>query len=570
MPRASTNDRLSRLEKLLGGDRLVDALLEVRLSTGEKLYEVGGLWDTTAGRFVTPPPGYVVKPHVVKLKKSEDEIGAALARYIDDRAGLDPDRILILMGQGERGGGKTFVLGLTHVTLALKFPKTFQGSVNIKASQRREVIDAIEICAAKRWIVRQVDNTQDPQTVFITRVVLLWFTSKNPAALRQAGLPFEYVSINEGQDQPVRVFNNTLFAVRKLGGLVGIATNPPQIESGEWPALVQEGIQLGVEDGGICGEQYHLPAADNDAIDQITAPKIAAAIRYVDKAAYEADVLGLMKLSGDLGYSAFSALPRKVDPETGKWISGHVGRPPDIGWTDVTRELTAAAMRSKVGYDNVGGCDFQQTPGTCGSVIQFWRDEFGELVMYVRQFIGTPGTEQDLSQAFISAEYYPGPVDLDGKPAESMMLVGDGTGANVQDATHRKGMPYSFTQLKAHGWKVLPPMVNFHTGNPCNPGVIDSRKQMHLLFSTGRIMFDPECGAPAADFPSLLEGFKRTKVHPSGKFVKKGHFTHGPDGVRYAAWRFMPRPRVERPGGVDKRTLSAMDRIAGILKGKGR
>ena len=57
------------------------------------------------------------------------------------------------------------------------------------------------------------------------------------------------------------------------------------------------------------------------------------------------------------------------------------------------------------------------------------------------------------------------------------------------------------------------------------------------------IVFDPCCADPAADFPSLVEGFKRTKLVPSGKFEKKGHFTHGPDGVRYLAWKFLPRPK---------------------------
>jgi hypothetical protein len=59
------------------------------------------------------------------------------------------------------------------------------------------------------------------------------------------------------------------------------------------------------------------------------------------------------------------------------------------------------------------------------------------------------------------------------------------------------------------------------------------------------MVFDPSCADPAAEFPSLVDGMKKSLVNSAGKFVKRGHYTHGPDGVRYLGWRFLPRNRPE-------------------------
>jgi hypothetical protein len=213
-------------------------------------------------------------------------------------------------------------------------------------------------------------------------------------------------------------------------------------------------------------------------------------------------------------------------------------------WKDVTREVTSEAIGGGSGWDWVGGSDFQRSPGCCISIGKLFRDERDELLLYVRQFIGAPGDEHDLTQAIVSAGYYPGTTDFEGRAVagRSLLIVGDGTGA-IQDASHRRGNPYSFTALINDGWKVVPPMKHYKSGSPCNPEVLDSRKQMNSLLAAGRIVLDPACAEPAADFPSLVDGFKRTKLMSSGKFEKRGHFTHGPDGVRYLAWKFMPRPK---------------------------
>lgn len=531
MAKRSLRDRMVRLEHLwCSPDRYVDALLEVRSHEDEVLFRVGGAWDRHRKAYVDRP----AVPHVVRLQRSQSDMGRAIGRYLTGRLAGDDQRARVLLAMGNRGGGKTWVCALAVVAVALAVPCSWQFACNITSKQRREVLAAIGMIAPARWITSTVDDPRDARTEFLTGSVVGWLTAKNPAALRQAGLPIENILINEGQDQPQQVFTNAISAIRNTGGLVTIASNPPQREFGDWVALLDQAIQA----EEVRAERFLLEAVHNAAINQAAVPEIAAFLRAVDQAAYDADALGTVKLAGDLGYPAFSRLPLSK--------GGNIGDPePD--WRDVTAELSAEATYSSTGFEWVAGADFQRTPGSCAVVGKLYRVGFGDeakVVLWIRDFITTNGTERDLSQAFISAGYNPGQVDLDGRPApgRSLLLVGDATGAR-QDAEHRRGNPYSFVQLRSDGWVVIPPMHHWKNRTPWNPEVRDSRKQMHASFVNGLILISPRCADASPGFPSLVESLARTKVHSDGSFVRRGHFTHGPDGLRYLAWKFLPRSK---------------------------
>lgn len=552
MPATSRAERLARLERiLLSADRYVDALLEVRSSKDEVLFRVGGLWDRTAARYVTLADRAPVA-HVFRLKESQDEIGRAMGRYIEARRRGDDARPLYIAGVGDRGGGKTAALGgVFTVALALEFPGTFQASVNITTKQRREVLEALDLVAPPRWIRANVSDFRDPRTEFVTNSTILWFSSKNPTALRQAGLPFEHVFINEGQDQSVKIFDNALFAVRKLGAIVTIATNGSQGEAGDWIPILLQAIEAGL----LPGEAYVLPGGGNDAIHQPTRDKTAATLRIVDRAAYEADALGLVtKLSGNPGYPGFSSLPRER--------GGHVGEPPAIGWVDITREVTAEIVEDVAGVPYVAGADFQATPGSCAAVGKLYRNELGQVVLWIRELVAVGGVEAALSQALVTRGYTP----------KNVLLVGDATGAR-QNAEHSKRESNSFIQLRNDGWMVIPPMKHWNTGVDWNPLVKDSRDQMHSLFLARQLLISARCdeAQPGRDerngFPSLIEGFQRAKVTPAGSFVRKGHLTHGPDAVRYLAWRFLPRAAPLPGEPLDDKTFEAIRKVRLLTSG---
>jgi hypothetical protein len=529
-------------KRLLSTDRYVEALLEVRAHNGEKILEVGGCWDTHFRCFVDRP----CKPQVVTLEESQYECGKAFARWLEAARRGEPKRTRCIVGGGNRGSGKTYLLGgIAIVAVALAFPNEVQFGVNLTTKQKRECLDAIRDVARAEWIKNDVADFRDPRTVFITGCVVEWLSGQNPKAIRQAGRPIRYVLINEGQDQPERVFVNCIAAIRNTGGLVGIATNPPQAEGGDWTAA----LWLAIDAGEVNGEKYLLDNKLNRSIDQDAVADIGAFIRAVNPDAARADVDGEFKLSGLLAYPAFSPLP----VERG----GHIGEPPEIGWRDVTREETAKVVGGAVGFDFVVGADFQKDPGIVGDVGKLYRDEKGELVLAILDVIYARGVEGDFTHALLAAGYSTNGFLPDGKQAPSVLIVGDGTGAR-QNAEHRFHMPPSFAALRADGWKVVPPMLHYKTRVAWNPAVRESRNQMHALLSARRILFSERCKVGSEGFPSLVESMRRAKVTPKGKLVEKGGYQHAPDGVRYLAWRFMPRPKPPMDIAPDESMISEL------------
>jgi len=531
--------------RLLSRDRYVDALLVIEAHTGEELLRVGGCWDMHAERYVDRP----VQARVVRLEESQLELGRALARWIADRQAARRRARAIVAG-GPRGSGKTWCMaGVFFAVMALAFPGEWMFGINLTLKQKRECIEAIEAVVDAKWIAGEVNDFRDPQLQFLTGATISWKSAQNPRAIREAGLRISYILINEGQDQPEIVFINAISAIRNCGALLGIATNPPREDRSDWVAAVWEGIEA----GRLNGERYFVDNKKNRSIDQASLGDIAEFIRTVNREAAEADADGVFKLSGPIAYPAFRALPRER--------GGHVGAPPIVqvgrGWADVTREISAAAVESQAGYDFVVGVDFQRLPGCIGVIAKLYRDERGRIILHVIDIVAVRGVEPDFSQGLIAAGYFP----AHGMGGPTALLVGDATGAR-QNAEHRFAQPPSFTALRADGWKIVPPMYHWRRGTPWNPMVRDSRAQMHGLLEQHQILLSERCAEPADGFPSLIESFRRAKVGPRGGLIELGQYQHGPDGVRYLAWRFLPRPKPQTPAPtLDEQTL---DKVRGV------
>ncbi len=543
----STSERITALERrLLSPERFVDALLEVRTPEGETLFRTGGRWDRHLKRYVGAEH---VLPHVVELKQSQVDVGRGFARWLDACRRGDASRPRVIMAGGNRGSGKTwFLAGVALAAVALEWPGCWQLAINILVKHRRECLAAMRSLSNPKWIARDVADFRDPFTEFITGSMVQWLSSQNPRAIRQAGLPIRHVMINEGQDQPETVFTNAISAMRNTGGFLSVATNPPQVERGDWVAAVW----LGIEAEELRGERYLLDNKLNSSVDQEALVDIAGFLRAVNQESAEADAEGKMHLSGPVAYAAFSSLPVAK--------GGHVGEPPLIGWTDATRELSGAVTNSDTGYDYVCGVDFQRKPGIIGSIAKLYKNKRGEVVLWIYDSIGVRGVEPDFSQALVAAGYSPTGVDQEGKTAPSVLLVGDGTGAR-QNAEHKFSQPTSFMALRADGWVIIPPMYHWKHRTPWNPLVRDSRAQMHQALERRHILFGPHCTVSATGFPPLVESFRRAKVNQRGNLVEKGNFQHGPDGVRYLAWRFLPRPKPPAPAPFDHATFDAFRRI---------
>jgi hypothetical protein len=555
MPHESVEALRRRLRRQLSPSsrsRFVDALLVIQAPDGSEIMRAGGAWDGTAHDWALD--AHDVRPRIVRLEPSQIDAAHAVARWLDGVRRGERNRRRAIIGMGGRGSGKTYLFGgIVCSIVQLAFPGDYQFVISVQGKAKREVQEAIAEVCADHWITGGNESPQDPATEFLTGSTILWHTGNRPKSFRFAGLPIRHVLVNEAQSQHVTSFTNAISATRNLGALCTLATNAPQDGAGDWVARLAK--KIAAEE--VNAESFILDPKLNHAVDQDALDDIGELIRAVDEGAYRADVLGQMELSGPVAYPKFKP--------TALQKGGHLipveQYPPVVGWVDVTREVTREWSPATNGFEYIAGADFQVHPGCCATPGKIFRRPDGRLVRFVREFIVTSGRESDLTIALQAAGYWPGPVDAHGKPAASCMLVGDATGANQQDAAHRKGQPYSFAVLGADGWKIVAPDRHRKTGSPWWAPRVESRKQMAALFIASQVVLGPMCRESRDPFPSLADSFVNCKVHEGGAFMKKGGFSHGPDCERYVCWRFLDRPKPPTSKPLDEKTFND---IAGI------
>lgn len=554
MPHKSLREIRADLRRLHSSDRYVDALLVVQAPDGSEIYRVGGRWDRLARAYVA---GADARLQVARLQESQvinkdgsPGVAYGFARWLEAVRRGDKQRPRLTIAGGNRGSGKTYFLGgVAMPSVALEFPGSWAFGVNINSDNRRECVAHIEDVCGPGWIASQSEDLRDLWTEFVTGARIKWLSAQNPRKLRQAGLPIRYILLNEGQEMPEVVFDNAIGGIRNLGGLVGVATNPPQAGRSDWVAVYWNAIESG--ELGHRGEIHHLDNKLNQAVDQVALDDIAVILRAGNPDAADADAEGLMKLSGPIAYKNFKALPVEK--------GGHIGDPPptpQVGkapWRDVTRERTAEDLGGGEGRDWIIGADFQRRPGIVGVACKLFLVERewpelplapGTLALWAAEQINCPGDETAFSDALERRGYTPHGLTPDGRPAPSALIVGDGTGAR-QNAAHKWDLPPSFTALKAYGgWLVIPPRYT-RKRKPDNPTVKESRGQMWDAFNARAILISPRLKTGEEGFPALVSSLQRAKVNGNGNLVGGNH--HGPDGLRYVAWRFLPRPQPPRP-----------------------
>ena len=564
MPHVSLREVRASLQRRRSTDRFVDSLLVVVDHEGAEVFRAGGRWDRLLCEYVGE-----ADPFVVTLQESQQAVGRAAARWFDAVDRGDNDRARVLLAAGERGSGKTwFLAGPFLVACALKWPGHWQFGVNLTSPQRRECVEAIREASRPDWIARQSDDLRDPFMAFTNGSMVGWASAQNPKRLRQAKLPIRHVLLNEGQDQAERNFINAIGAIRNVGGIVSIATNPPQQGAGDWVVTLWQAIES--EELGRRGEIYHLDAKLNRAVDQAALSDISAILNAVNAEAAAADEGGRMKLSGPICYKNFSALPLHK--------GGHVGEPPPaplLGsppWRDVTREKTAEKMDGGEGYPYIIGEDFQKRPGIVGvacklfEVERVWDDlplPAGSLVMWAADQINCQGDESSWSSALERKGYSPHGETVNGRKTQKAMIVGDGTGAR-QNAAHRWELPNSYRALTAEGWTVIPPQRT-RKGKPENPSVKESRAQMWDGFDRRQILISPELKQGEEGFYSLISALQRAKVNVNGNLVGGNH--HAPDGLRYVWWAFGPRPQPPRSEGLTDADFDAVRAVRLLTSG---
>ena len=572
MPHKSLREIRAELSHRRSNERDVDALLVIQGPDGKELHRAGGRWSPRLRCYL---PGVEVKPHVVRLQESQERdtdgspgVVYSFLRWIEAVRIGDKNRIRLLMAGGNRGSGKTFFLGgLAIVVIALEWPGDWQFGVNINSDNRRECINEIEKCSALGWIKRRSEDVRDPFLEFVTGSRVQWFSAQNPRKLRQAGLRIRHILLNEGQEMAEVIFNNAIGGIRNLGGLLSIATNPPQTGRADWVATYWNAALAG--ELGHRAAVHHLNNKLNKAVDRAALDDIAVLLRAGNQEAAEADADGVMKLSGPTAYKNFVALPFAR--------GGHIADPPPqpmVGrpaWRDVTRERTAAAMNGGKGFDWLIGADFQRRPGIVGIGVKLFEvvlehPDFpglkpGTLVIWAGVQINCPGDESAWCDSLERAGFTPQGFTGDEKAAPSALVIGDGTGAK-QNGQHRWDLPTSFVSIRQEGWSILPPRWT-RKKKADNPTVRESRSQMWDLFNARAelqregapqpaaiALVSPKLKASEGGFVGLIPALRLAKVNPSsGSLV--GGYHHPPDGFRYVCWWAGPKPEPPKIGAPD-------------------
>lgn len=534
MPRLSLREIRAELKKERSTERLISAELVVESSTGREMIRAGGVWDGWS--YIEPPSGFDHRPEVFRLKESQDEAMAGFVEWFRDMETRRPGRDVVLMLGGQPGSGKTLLLMVWQLLVALRWPGDYQWCSVLNLDNRTECLVALGIIGRPEWW-HESDDPRNPHLRFFNSAQLRWTSARNVRRLRQRGLPVRFIGVNEGQDQSDELYAVAQTAPRLYGGAVGIATNPPTQLAGNWTSR----LWLGIEAEEVKGKVFLMKTAGNSAVDHGFIRDSGQAIRVAAPRLVSAHVEGDMRQAGPAAYPSFDARPYNyLDPFSGGCV-GDLLYAPDIGApaaVDMTREMTAAIMGSARGADVVIGCDFQVHPGCVATVARILR--IGDrLVLFIEKVISVKGQEDALSQALATAGYTGNGHRRDGTQGPIALLVGDATG-DRQSADHR-GRPPSFWAMEANGWRIVAPDTHHRTGTPWYPPVLESIDQCFTLFEARQIVLAPECRKPSEVLPSLVECFRNAlKNEFTGKLKKGEVFQHAPDCVRYLAWLFLP------------------------------
>lgn len=577
MPHKSIRQILSEAERRRSTDRYLECCLAVLDHKGVEVIRVGGRWDGRLKRYAGS-----CAPHFVHLTEAQSEEGNDIARAFAEMVLAivrgDKERVRVLMAGGNRGSGKTHLLGGVAVVLvALQWPNEVQLVVNANSENRTEIIKQIEKVAPAEWVRAQSNDLRDPWLEFVTGNRVKFLSAQNPKRLRVGGLTIRHVLLNEAQEMSALNYESAIGTSFRMGGFVTVATNPPRSDSTDWVAHVWNGIESG--ESAHRGKVYRLKNKLNDRVDQVGIDDMGVMLRLSSQEAADADAGGEMKLSGPIAYKNFKPLPLH--------LGGHIGDPPPrplFGappWRDVTREKTAELMGGGEGYGAIIGSDFQRRPGIVGvdcrfyEVVQPWEEgprvavnpadpggptmalPVGTLVMWACAQINCPGDESAYSEALNRAGYTPDGGVLNGRQTIRALLVGDGTGAR-QNSAHNWELPPSFKWLKQEGWAVVPPRWT-RKRKPDNPTVRESRAQIWDGFEKHQLLVSPALKANEGGFYSLISSLKRAKVNEKGSLVGSNH--HAPDGWRYVWFLFGPQPTPPRSDGLDDSQFNALRSI---------
>ena len=522
VPVSSAPEAPGASARIPAGAALVGPVGLVALFEPEEILRAGGSWDRLRKGWAPARPA---RAHVIDLEESQIEFVRWFSAWLRAFRLGEPRDDSAAIVYGGRRGGKTFACLCCLLAAAIDVPDLLGWAVSVSHVERDVDIDR----NVKRLIPADWYTYREwPAHKFhlINGSTITNVSADDPEGAKRGQV--DLVLINEGAKMAGLTYENALGGTADRGGIVLVASNPPQTSKGEWVerevTAAAEAVAKGEEpDARVFKVDWRL----NRSIDHGARKRIGRILRRLNPALAEADDEGNMKPVGDRALYAWSKVRHGMRPL------------PDLG------EITAPFMRAKGcrPYDYLLTLDFQRRPWIIGLV---WRiyDRIEAPDLWCTWALAVEGNEDDFLDALESqggGKYH----------GLNTLIVADATGIK-QNYAHEWGKT-SWGPLSARGFEVQGP----HKKNTwINPLVETSLGQTNRLLTEGRIHVVP-------DLPLIVSKPAGVLMLPDGVAVAArdcrakpgkhglhavGEHAHLVDTIRYAAWWADPPKEAARTG----------------------
>lgn len=535
---------LARIDADVGSKVVPLRIVVKRKKTGEKLFEVGGLWDRVEGRYLEEG---TKKCKVIWLNEAQclgvpgnrlqEGPAFALKTWIDARREGKP-RIVELVLDGGRGSGKSHLAVLAVFIIAVAFPDARCFLVSPANTRRGELQRIVRDWIPAQW---RAWSERDLTYTLPNGSSISYIGADDENALKQGG--YEVALLNEAQLVTSDAYSMVAGGVRNVSGrpkgLLILAHNYASKERGEWTNDHLDKIEAGL----INARHHKLDPKLNDSIEAGVVDDVDGLIRSVRPDLADLDSLGIRKRLGDFATPAFKPFLVKD--------KGHVGSPPTkiigidgqtkAGWVDVTRRETAKRTGTQNGFPICVIMDFQRRPGCVATLGRLYEREDGKIVYHATKAIVAGDNEDDLCRRV--DEY----LETLGLTARDALAICDSTG-RFQNAAHTQNTKPSHDIVREWQFTVVAPRKVKKSGKlgNANPDVEDSLAQFYDICTDDRFLV-----AEGEDTEWLVECLRRCKIKKRGGTIRlddsKPGYSHLVDTARYWTWFFEPKRGPARP-----------------------